>query len=147
MPKSDKIRVISLGVIKRIDGKYLFLKGYDDVKDEYFYRSLGGGVEFGETATTAVKREFMEEVGAKINVGKKLGFFENIYTYRGKPGHEYVMVYNADFEDKKLYELEKIEGKEDNGENFVCEWIDLNKIDVNVYPDGIKEIILNEENK
>lgn len=142
MARPNQIRVISLGAVKGNDGKYLFFKGYDKVKDEYFYRAVGGGVDFLEKATNAVKREFMEEIKAEIEVFDCLGFFENIFNFNGKDYHEYVMIYDVEFLDKSLYNVETIAGNEDNGESFTCEWIDLKTVKENIYPQGIKDIIL-----
>ena len=60
MHKSDRIRLISLGLIR--DGERIFLsQGYDPIKKTDFYRALGGGVEFGETSLIALQREFQED--------------------------------------------------------------------------------------
>lgn len=59
MLKEGQIRVLALGVIK--DGDRIFVGyGYDPVKQQTFYRAMGGGVEFGETSYEALKREFQE---------------------------------------------------------------------------------------
>jgi len=46
-----------------------------------------------------------EEVGAKIKNLTYIGMIENIFEYDGKPGHEIVLVYEADFADSLLYEI------------------------------------------
>ena len=59
MNKPGEIRVIVLGLIQ--DGDRLFVsEGYDPVKQQTFYRALGGGVDFGETSHAALQREFHE---------------------------------------------------------------------------------------
>ena len=42
-----QIRPLALGVVWR-GAEILVFEGYDHVKDETFYRLLGGGIEFGE---------------------------------------------------------------------------------------------------
>ena len=51
------------------DGKLLVSEAFDKVKNSYFYRCLGGGIEFQETSKDALKREFMEEIGIDIIIG------------------------------------------------------------------------------
>lgn len=92
-----KIRPLALALIRNSAGKLLFHEGTDSVKNEKFYRPLGGGIEFGETGTAAIVREFKEEINRDIDVLKLAGVFENIFTYEGKPGHEIVLLYEAKF--------------------------------------------------
>ncbi len=61
------IRVIAIAVIARpTDGALLVYDGYDSVKRELYHRPLGGGIEFGETAEAAVRRELHEEIGVEL---------------------------------------------------------------------------------
>ena len=83
MDKFKEIRPIVLGIVKR-DNKILVSKGYDKIKNETFYRSIGGGIEFLENSKDALKREFKEELNIDINVGDFLGISENIFTYNGR---------------------------------------------------------------
>jgi 8-oxo-dGTP pyrophosphatase MutT (NUDIX family) len=65
MHKMGEIRVIALGLIR--DGGRIFLsEGYDSVRQQTFYRALGGGVDFGETSYQALQREFQEEIQAEL---------------------------------------------------------------------------------
>jgi len=75
----------------------LFAAGYDEVKQQTFYRALGGAIEFGESASDAVVRELAEETGRRIELCAALGVVENRFTYRGAPGHEIVFEYVATF--------------------------------------------------
>ena len=96
MNKFKQIRPIVLGVITK-DNKILVNEGYDEVKNQKFYRCLGGGIEFQETSIAALKREFLEEIGKEIIIKDFLGLTENIFTFNGQPGHEIVLLYSADF--------------------------------------------------
>lgn len=113
MHKPGEIRVLALGIIK--DGDRVFIsEGYDPVKQQTFYRAMGGGVEFGETSRDALVREFQEEIQAELTNIKYLGCSENLFIFNGLTGHEILFVYQCDFVDKKFYQLEEIvftEGK------------------------------------
>jgi len=142
MPMTRGVRVVVLGAVQRAeDGRYLVVKGYDRVKDESFYRFIGGGVEFMEYAADALKREFKEEIDADIVVGERLGFLENLFTFNGKNGHEYVIIYDVEFKDKTFYTKKSVIGNENGEEVFVCEWIDVSSADNPLYPSGTKELI------
>ena len=146
MPMTGTVRVVVLGAVQRpVDGRFLFIRGYDKVKSESFYRFIGGGVEFMEHAEDALKREFKEEIGDDIIVGKRLGFLENLFTFNGKNGHEYVIIYDVEFKDKTFYTEKSVVGNEDDKEPFVCEWVDVSTADKPVYPQGTKELITGRE--
>ncbi|WP_186307678.1 NUDIX domain-containing protein [Microbacterium sp. 1.5R] len=86
------IRNIAVGLPIK-EGHLLALEGYDGSRDLHFLRAIGGGIEFGETAVAALRREFMEELGVELDSAEPLGVFENIFTYEGEPGHEFAHVF------------------------------------------------------
>ena len=59
------IRVIAIGIFTR-GTELLVFQGYDKVKGSFYYRPLGGGVEPGERAADALRREIREELGEEI---------------------------------------------------------------------------------
>ncbi len=108
MSKSNKIRVLALGLIQ--NGDRIFVsQGYDDVKKQTFYRALGGGVGFGEFSIDALKREFQEEIQAELTNISYLGCLENIFDFQGKSHHEFIQLYQCDFVDVRFYQLEELE--------------------------------------
>ena len=103
MDKFKEIRPIALGLAIK-NNKVLVSEGYDKVKDQTFYRCLGGGIEFLEKSDEALKREFKEEIGADVTVKDFLGLEENIFTFNGKNGHELIFVYTVDVKDSDYKE-------------------------------------------
>ena len=59
--------------------KFIVLKNN---KGKYKYSLSGGGVDDGETAEQAIKRELMEELNIKVNINKNLGVCKYIRTWR-----------------------------------------------------------------
>jgi 8-oxo-dGTP pyrophosphatase MutT (NUDIX family) len=107
MHKQGEIRVLALGLIR--DGDRVFIsEGYDPVKQQTFYRALGGGVDFGETSRDALQREFQEEIQAELANISYLGCMENLFVFNGQPGHEILQVYQCDFVEPKFYQLEQL---------------------------------------
>jgi len=126
MNKAGEIRVIALGLIR--DDERIFLsEGYDPVKQETFYRALGGGVEFGETSHDALKREFEEEIQADLTNIKYLGCIENLFTFNGRQGHEIIQLYQCDFADSKFYQLESLIFSESQNHKHRALWIDISR--------------------
>jgi len=100
--ETQQIKVKAMCVLEH-DGKFLVSKGYDTVKNESFYRILGGHIDFGESAESGVRREIREELGCELEKLKFLTVLENIFMYNGKSGHEIVFLYSGQLSDKGLY--------------------------------------------
>lgn len=83
MDKYTEIRPIALGLAIK-NNKLLVEEKFDKVKNQTFYRCLGGGIEFLEKSSDALKREFKEEINTDIVVKDFLGISENIFTFNGK---------------------------------------------------------------
>ena len=116
-----KIRVIVLGLIR--SGDRIFVSECEDpVKQDTFYRALGGGVEFGEHSIDALQREFQEEIQAELTNIKYLACLENFFVYNGKAGHELIQLYQCDFVDSKFYELDSLDFADGDGNilHFGC---------------------------
>ncbi len=140
-----RIRPISLALIQRpSDGGWLAVYGDDSRKRQPFYRPPGGGVEFGESSSEAVRREMREEFDAAIEAVKLLGVTENIFTYEGSPGHEIVFLWECRFVDEHFYALDEIVIADDDGNRAPAHWIhpdDLAARGIALYPDGLPEIL------
>lgn len=142
MHKPGEIRVLALGLIR--DGNRIFIsEGYDPVKQQTFYRAMGGGVDFGETSLEALQREFQEEIQADLTNIKFLGCLENLFTFNGKPGHEILFVYQCDFADAKFYQLEQLVFAEGERKKRGL-WVEISRFksgELNLVPEQFLEYI------
>jgi 8-oxo-dGTP pyrophosphatase MutT (NUDIX family) len=79
-----------------------------------FWALPGGSCEFGEDSTSALAREFREELGAEVRVGRLLWVVENFFRWRGWDCHELGMYYEVALvgEARRLYALESFAGGE-----------------------------------
>ena len=48
--------------------------------NQCYYETSGGGIDEGEDEVTALKRELDEEVGVRVEVGKKIGVVDDYYN-------------------------------------------------------------------
>jgi 8-oxo-dGTP pyrophosphatase MutT (NUDIX family) len=138
----NRIRPIAICIFSN-NGRILVAEGYDAVKQQTFYRPLGGSIEFGERGEETIRRELKEELGAEVVNLKYLGMAENIFVYQGKSGHEIVLMYDGEFVDKGLYERAMLEGNE-FGQPFKAVWKGLDEFGPEkapLYPDELLELL------
>lgn len=122
--------------------RILVAPGFDRVKDERYYRPLGGAVEFGERAVDALRREIREEIGAEIVAPVRLGVLENLFTCDGRAGHEVVFVFDARLADARLYAEASLPLLE-AGWIGPATWLDLEAPeDAPLYPDGLRALLV-----
>ena len=125
MPKKKKkkrIRPLALCVFRRAD-KILVAQGYDAIKDQTFFRPIGGGIDFGERGSDAVVREVKEELGADVVDVVYLGALENIFTYEGKAGHEIILLFDGRFTDFALNQDDVLlHGQDDDEILYQASW-------------------------
>lgn len=134
----------------RNGSRILVAEGFDPIKNQRFLRPLGGAIEFGETGLRTLEREMAEELGQTIEQPVLLGALENIFTFNGQPGHEIVLVYDARFQDKSLYQCDRIKGGESDGSEFRAFWLDIDKKipdGLPLYPDGLLNLIHTSESR
>ena len=128
MDKFKEIRPIALGLAIK-NNKLLVSEGFDKVKNETFYRCLGGGIEFLEKGEDALKREFLEEINIDIIVKDFLGISENIFTSHGRISDE-----NYQEEYKVI---------DDHGET-IAKWINIDEFknkNKKLYPEEVFKYI------
>lgn len=140
MDKFKEIRPVVLGIVKK-DEKILVSRGYDSSRKEFFYRCIGGGIDFLERSEDALKREFIEELNVEIKVGRFLGISENIFKYKGKDAHELILFYDVSIKNEDYKFSYKLIDDEDEYEAL---WVDINtfkKGENTIYPKEILNIL------
>ncbi|TNF29023.1 MAG: NUDIX domain-containing protein [Deltaproteobacteria bacterium] len=138
-----RIRPLALALISNDKNQYFFHEGSDSVKNETFYRPLGGGIEFGEQGADALKREFLEEINQEIAIGPLLNVYENIFTFEGKEGHEIVLLFKAHFLNEECYHktFDILEGNKVVGRAVWKSIEDIQKAGSKIYPLGIEDLL------
>lgn len=126
MEQEQKIRIKAMCLFLH-KGRTLASKGFDEKRNETFYRVIGGTVDFREKSEDGVRREIREELGCEIENLELHKVIENIFEYNGNWGHEIVFLYKGDLSNKELYEQEKIHIVEPYAE-FDAEWIPIEDI-------------------
>ncbi|ALC85271.1 DNA mismatch repair protein MutT [Bacillus sp. FJAT-22090] len=111
--------------------------------EESFYRFPGGSIEFGETASDAIKRELIEEFDLKSKVGELACVNESIVEYDGKKRHDCTLIHwcSVVFKDIQgnLMHKERPEVK--------LIWRTLNQLKNRpTYPEGILDVIASNKN-
>jgi 8-oxo-dGTP pyrophosphatase MutT (NUDIX family) len=135
---AQHIRVLALGMIQDQDRLFVS-EGIDRVKEQKFYRFLGGGVDFGEPSAAALEREFQEELGAELKDINYLGCLENIFTFDGNKGHEIIQLYRCSFVDDRFYQLSELTFAEGERKKRAL-WLPVDTFrrgELILYPDGI----------
>lgn len=140
----NRIRPIAICLFSH-NGRILAAEGFDSVKQQAFYRPLGGAIEFGETSAETIVREIHEELGAAVTDLRYLGTLENIFTYDGQAGHEIIMVYDGRFADDALYDQPELDGHEDDGLPIRAVWLAVDELKLPdaavIYPTGILDLL------
>ncbi|RBJ04766.1 NUDIX hydrolase [Micromonospora provocatoris] len=143
----SSIRAVAIAVPRRGDDVLVF-EYHDSTKDETFYRPLGGGIDFGETAEAAVRRELREELGVELLDVRLLGVLENLFHAFGRDGHEIVFSFDCRLADRSLYERDAVgEIRDDAGTKVM--WRSLDSFDAGspLYPAGLVELLRGEMNR
>lgn len=100
-------RAITLGLLIKDD--YLLLEeleGKHSTDTGFYYRPIGGTIEFGETSDQTLIREYYEELGVEVSINRYIGCLENIFVIDEEIGHEMIQLYRVDFQDQSLYHKE-----------------------------------------
>jgi len=122
--RKDLIKVKALCLFEN-DGYIFVFEAYDSVKQDNFYRPIGGTTELREYTIDTLKREIKEELNTEVKNVKLKKVVENIFICDGLPGHEIDFIYQADFCDPSFYEHKEYELVESNDERLKAFWISI----------------------
>jgi 8-oxo-dGTP pyrophosphatase MutT (NUDIX family) len=128
-------RPLVLGIFRR--GPLVLIgEGYDRVRDQRFYRPLGGQIEPGETAEEALVREMREELGDEIHSIRHLGELDNRFVFEGRQGWEQVHLLEAEFVSSAAPHVNSVDA-----EGWNLKWVDPDALDLPLYPDGLADLL------
>jgi 8-oxo-dGTP pyrophosphatase MutT (NUDIX family) len=136
-------RVAAHCLIRR-DAEVLLIRIQDGVTGEVGWRAPGGGIEFGETAETAIRREIQEELGEKLGDVRQLGVLEGFITWKGEDLHEIVFVFEGTIVDAAFLSRPKPPGVEESGRVLDLHWVvpeQLAERGERFYPEGLPALL------
>lgn len=137
--------MLALCIFRR--GEFIFVaEGIDALREQRFYRPIGGGVEFGERAADALAREVMEEIKAPVQDLRYIGMLENIFEYEGQPGHEICILFDGAFvESFRNADDYTVQGIDDDEVLYTARWMKISDFAAPesppLYPDGLLKMI------
>ena len=139
---TQRIRPIAIGIFRRGD-QILVGHANDVAKGEHYCRPPGGGIEFGERAADALRREIREETHAEVGELRQIAVLENLFLLEGQPRQEIIFVFEATFADPAFYERDEIVLYEPGWDGFL-RWQPLATFKDGtppLYPDGLLELL------
>jgi len=112
-------------------------------KDGIEYAFPGGHVIVGETSEQSLKREYLEETGATINIEKLIWIEECFWNWGNKEAHTIAFYYLISLEESTAISDDYFASQKDNC-NVVLEWVTVEKLKQLIfYPDFAKNKMQN----
>lgn len=100
----------------------------------------GGRCELQEASNMTLFREYQEEIGETVEVGKSMFMVENFFPYEGEQYHELLVIYEVIFpKDSPYVEQETFIGKE-GADDLIFKWFPLDMLEeIKLYPVFLKQ--------
>lgn len=121
----------------------LLLQEFWHEHDHYhFYRPPGGGIEQGELATDAIRREMQEELGTEISTPQLVTVLENIFDYGGAVKHEIVFLFRASVLEERITGVPEVELMDTHA--FRAIWMPVGALlrqEVVLYPVALRPLL------
>lgn len=92
LPIEDGYVNVRVGAILEKNGKLLMVRN----ADLSYYYSVGGRIQFGESAEEAIRREVLEETGWDLEV-EQLGFVHEDFFWSDSPSKQGKLIYEIGF--------------------------------------------------
>jgi len=122
----QRVRVRAIVLVRR--GEDVLLVDHFDATDGLVWGVPGGGVEFGERAEDAARRELLEESGIVAKELRLLSIFENIFEHAGETGHEICFAFETDATGTPAATLDVIDGQESDGAAMILRWVSVAEV-------------------
>ena len=135
----SQIRAVAIGWAWR-GNEVLLVETVESDGNLRGYRPPGGGIEFGEHSAEALKREFLEELGADISIQGPPVILENQYWMNGAKGHEVIFTYPVTILSDHVFAQDSHAITEPDGTVDEVKWLHIDAVlkrDVALLPDGL----------
>ena len=136
------MRAVVLCLLEHQD-RILLQEFWHEHKNHHFYRPPGGGIEQGEMAAVAMRRELQEELDAQVSEPEFIRVLENIFEYGGEIKHEIVFLFRANVLDERVTSAPEVK-LTDNTYTFRAVWIPVRTLireEVVLYPVGLRTLL------
>ncbi|TNE62137.1 MAG: NUDIX domain-containing protein [Bacteroidetes bacterium] len=133
------MRAVALCLLEH-QNRVLLQEFWHEHEHYHFYRPPGGGIEFGERAADAIRRELREELDAEVSEPAFVRVMENIFEYGGELKHEIVFLFRATVLDPRVTGVPEVQ-LIDNTYTFRAVWKPVHELlreEVVLYPVALR---------
>ena len=117
-------------------------------KDSEEYAFIGGHVECGEQSSAALVREWKEELGADITVGKLQWIEENFWSQNGEKQHTICLTYTVTLDNESQIPQDGSFACKEEDSDVWFHWFPLDEVkNLTIYPTNSADLLtrLNED--